>query len=350
MSVSFDDGPTLAARMRRHAKDHDHLYGHLMRQMADDWEQGGPVRDIFAGYEHAPAGSVLQLRLLAGLFRIVLTGRAPELEPYYPCLGGTASPSDAWPIARAVLAAHVPELRDALEIAPQTNEVGRANALLAGLLTAVARTGRARVRLLEPGASAGLNLLIDRLRFVNHSWDFGPLDSPVVLQDGIVGRLSPRAFTVVQRRGCDLSPVDITTDSGRLRLRSFVWPFQVHRHQRLDAALTLAAADPPVVDEASAGEWLEEQLLQPVDEDVLTCVWQSVTRLYWPPEETERVNAAVAAAAREQAIAHVSMEYELSQTEGAVLTLDWSDGKGSGLRQERLATVGDHGFPVTLLD
>ena len=38
------DGATLADRMRQHAGDSDHLYGHLTRSMADDWEAGGPVR------------------------------------------------------------------------------------------------------------------------------------------------------------------------------------------------------------------------------------------------------------------------------------------------------------------
>jgi hypothetical protein len=91
------------------------------------------VRAICRGWEDAPAGAVIQLRLLARLFRIVLTGRAPELVPYYPCLGGTAPPAEAWPVVRPVLAGHVDELREALEVAPQTNEVGRSTALLVGL-------------------------------------------------------------------------------------------------------------------------------------------------------------------------------------------------------------------------
>src|SRR5689334_20790575 len=114
MTTLQEPGPPLPEQFRRHAGDADHLYGHLMRAMADDWERQGPVRAICAGWETAPIGWVVQLRLLAGLFRIVLTGRAPQLERFYPNLGGAADPAAAWPEVREVLAANVEELQQAL--------------------------------------------------------------------------------------------------------------------------------------------------------------------------------------------------------------------------------------------
>ena len=77
--LTWDRGLTLADRFRSHAGEASHLYGHAMRGMADDWEAGGPVRTVCAGYEQAPPGSALPLRLLAGVFRLVLTDQAPEL-------------------------------------------------------------------------------------------------------------------------------------------------------------------------------------------------------------------------------------------------------------------------------
>ncbi|MBA3264839.1 MAG: DUF2332 family protein, partial [Nocardioidaceae bacterium] len=170
-----DDGDTtLADRMRIDAADEEHLYANLMRSMADDWEAGGPTRQICRGWEDAPETALVQLRLLAGVFRIVLSGRAPELVPFYRCLGGQAPPDEAWPAVRHVLERHTFELHGALAVAPQTNEVGRSTALLVGLFEAVRRTGLTRIRLLEPGASAGLNLLVDQFLFVNQNWRFGP--------------------------------------------------------------------------------------------------------------------------------------------------------------------------------
>jgi hypothetical protein len=331
--------------MRSHFGDRRHLYGVLSRAMADDLEAGGPVAEICRGWEDAPAGAVVQLRLLAGLFRIVLTGRAPQLVGFYPCLGGTDSPEDAWPAVRRVLSEHADELHQALEVAPQTNEVGRSTALLIGLFDAVRRSGLTRVRLLEPGASAGLNLLVDKYKVVNAGWQFGPDDSPLVLRDFVIGAVEPVSFDVVERRGCDLAPVDPTSEEGRLRLRSFVWPFDLERHARLSAALQIAVAERVAVDAASAGQWLEEQFATPPEPEVLTVVWQSITLQYWPPGETSRVTGAIEAAARVRPVAHVSMEYPgVAGPPPAELVVT---GPG-GLAARRLGTVGDHGNPIRL--
>ncbi len=59
-------GTTLAQRMRLHAGERDHLYAVLMRAMADDWEAGGPVREICRGWENSPQGSAVEHGLAVG--------------------------------------------------------------------------------------------------------------------------------------------------------------------------------------------------------------------------------------------------------------------------------------------
>lgn len=54
--MGFDSGNTLAERFRSHAGHDRTLYGFAMRGMADDWEAGGVVREICAGWEDAPPG------------------------------------------------------------------------------------------------------------------------------------------------------------------------------------------------------------------------------------------------------------------------------------------------------
>ena len=92
------DGETLADRFRNHFGHTDHLYGALLAGMADDWEVDGVTREIFAGWEDAPARQFPQLRMLAGLFRIVLRGDAPQLEGFYPSLGGDLDHDEAWAV------------------------------------------------------------------------------------------------------------------------------------------------------------------------------------------------------------------------------------------------------------
>lgn len=62
------------------------------------------------------------------------------------------------------------------------------------------------------------------------------------------------------------------------------------------------------VDQAPASIWVGEQLARPMDNDVLTIVWQSITAQYWPASEREAVITAIAEARRRMPLAHVSME------------------------------------------
>ena len=343
-------GETLADRFRAHAGDSEHLYGYAMRGMADDWAAGGPTRIACQGYESAPADAMIQLRLLAGVFRLVLTGETPELVRFYPCLGGTEPASRAWPVMRNVIAAHIDEIRAALVVAPQTNEVGRSAALLAGLFDLVAASGVRRIRLLEPGASAGLNLLLDHYAVRADSWHFGPSDSTVQLTDAIVGPVHPEPFEIVARAGCDLNPVDARTPDGRLLLTSFVWPFDVDRHKRLAAALTIAASHPVRVDKAAASEWLAHALAV-VEPDTLTVVWHSITQMYWPAEELVAVETILGKGGAEQRLGEVGLEFDPSGPPGAepeLRTRLWTPDAGSPPRQRLIGTAHYHGVPVTL--
>lgn len=350
---------TLADRFRRHAAMMPAgLYRTLMYEMASDWEAGGVVAEICRDWADAPTGAVVQLRLLAGVQRLVLAGRAPELVRYYPNLGGDASPEHAWPDFEPVLRAHVAELRAALEIAPQTNEPGRSAPLLVGLFDVVRRSGLAGVRLLEVGASAGLNLLVDRFFIAGDGWSHGPADSPLRLPDAVLGAVTPARFSVIGRRGCDLFPIDASSADGRLRLTSFVWPHDQHRYQRLQAALDIAADWPVTVDRAPAADWLAEQLADLPEPGVLTVVWHSITRQYWPAQEVARVDSLLEDASSLMPIAHIAMESPILATDPA------SDMRGyqpprltvrlampDGVVDEApivLGTVADHGVPVTL--
>ena len=168
--------------------------------------------------------------------------------------------------------------------------MGRAGALVGGLLHLVA-TIPAPVRLLEIGASAGLNLRADRFRVeLPGGGHVGPASSPVVLSDvwrGARHRTDGR-LDVVERRGCDTAPVDVATPEGRLLLTSYVWPDQVERLERLRGAFEVAARVPARLDRSGAADWLERLDLL---DGTTTVLWHSIMWQYLDHAERARATA-----------------------------------------------------------
>ncbi|MDM4721420.1 DUF2332 domain-containing protein [Micromonospora sp. WMMA1363] len=297
------------------------LYADLLVRAADDVRAAGPCADVVEGYADAPVSAVVPLRVLGGVHALVLTGRAPELARFYPSAGGAYRAGDAnaaWTAFRAVVATERDAVRAWLPRPPQTNEVGRANLLLAGLLHAVAETGQRPVRLIELGASAGLNLRADRFRIVSGDFAWGPVDSPVVLPDawrgGVPGWLRDTThtvpeLTVVERLGCDTTPLDPESAAGALALHAYVWPEHTARAARLAGALDLAARMPVEVVPAGAADFLAG--IRP-EAGTLTVVWHSVMRQYVPAQEWARVIDELArlgaAATPDAPVAHLLFE------------------------------------------
>jgi hypothetical protein len=324
------------------------LYGALLATMADDVAAGGLAGRILGTYAGDPASAVLSLRLLGGVHRLVLQGRAPGLAPYYDTVGGDQPPTAAWPAFQEVLEEHERELVGLLDQAPQTNEVGRATALVGGLHH-IAATHGSSVRLVEIGASAGLNLWADRFRVEQEDGRHvaGPAESPVTLTRAWLGALPPGRVRpeVVERSGCDLAPLDPRTDEGRLRLRSYVWPDQPDRWQRLQGALEVAAEQPFLVEPAGAADFLDRLELRT---GATTVVWHSVMWQYLPDDEkrrvTDRLNHLGAAATADAGFAHLRLEPR-DGDDGPVFEIrlrHWPNGA-----DRLLGHAAAHGVPAT---
>lgn len=325
------------------------LYERLLHCVADDVLAGGPAADVLAGHENDPGPSALALRLMGAVHRLVLERRAPGLALFYPSVGGAGGIDGAWPALRGVLAVHRDELRSRLDQPPQTNEVGRAAALIGGLCRLVAhRPGP--VRLVEIGASAGLNLRADRFRVaLPGGRGVGPADSPVVLDGAWEGSLPPLdgPLEVVERFGCDTSPVDPTSEDGRLALTSYVWPDQRARLERLRGALTVAARVPAVVTRESAGDLVRRLELVP---GTTTVLWHSVMWQYLEEgERTEvlsRIDDLGAQSRDGSALAHLQLEPRRrtpsADIEVLVVMRTWPGGE-----ERLLGRAPPHGVPTT---
>ncbi|WUH96384.1 DUF2332 domain-containing protein [Spirillospora sp. NBC_00431] len=314
------------------------MYAELLARAADD--AGGIVAEVLG--ERTETGFVLGM--LGTVHRLVLEGRVPELAAHYPTAGGAKDPLGAWPAFRDVLAGHAAEIRAGLADPPQTNEVGRAAPLVGGLLTVAAATGLP-VRLLEIGASAGLNLRADHFRLLHEHGAHGP-DSPVVLPDAWHGAVPPDVpLVVTERLGCDPAPLDPASPDARRRLLSYVWPDQTARVERLRAAFEVAARVPATVVRAGAAEFLDG--LAPV-EGAATVVWHSSMRPYLSDDEAARavrhVEAAGAAATGDAPVAYLTFEGRGACLESvqAVSLRTWPDGNRTILGEGPA-----HGLPTT---
>lgn len=133
----------------------------------------------------------------------------------------------------------------------QTNEPLR----LAALLPVLSEID-GPIALLEVGASAGLCLYPDRYsyRFLDPEGGvrlaLDPVEGPssVVLESRVTGRLPRlRMPEIVWRAGIDLMPLDAADEADRRWLRGLVWPGETGREQRIEAALDIAASDPPLL-------------------------------------------------------------------------------------------------------
>ena len=186
--------------------------------------------------------------LFACVHDLLLSGVAHPLAAFYRSIVGDAARDDVDQSAAAFAdfcRVHRTALAPMLASrSTQTNEIGR-GAVLRPILCAMASTRR--LALVDIGCSAGLNLLLDRYRFVYRAEDrdvvAGP-DSEVVIRSRIEGpflrSITDALPTIATRIGVDLAPLDVRDDRDARWLRACVWPSDLARHRRLAGAIAIA--------------------------------------------------------------------------------------------------------------
>lgn len=282
------------------------------------------------------SGDSVPLRIAGGFHALARVGVDPGLAELY---AGALDTADA--VIPAVLHRFDAQLAPWLDSPPQTNETGRAGAIMAALLLLADRYGLP-FELIELGASAGLNLNLDRFSYRLGDTAAGDPASPLRLAPAWTGASPPSAAVrVVARRGVDQAPIDVSDPVQRERLIAYCWADQTERMARLEAALALAADFPPPLARGDAADYAERELAQPYVKGVTRVLFHTIHWTYLPPAKQARIVAALAAAGAAAAPDHplAWVRYELTG-EGGVAGL-WLTSWPGGVT-ERLATGHPH--------
>ncbi len=257
------------------------MYGRICRAAAED-------REVIDLLSVAPPGQRRPILLLAALHDLVLEHPGVPAGRWFPSVTGRPVPAgDPWPDVRATLFEHADRIRGVVSTrSTQTNEVGR-SALWNLAVPWAATDVDAPVALVELGTSAGLNLRFDdyRVDVLDHRPGAtgeviatrGRAGSEVHLETAFRHGELPQegVLHIVDRVGVDLDPVDLRDPERRRWLRACIWPEQLERFRRFDAAVAtfLAEADPPRVVAGDAVDELGDVIESLPDDAHVVVIW-----------------------------------------------------------------------------
>ncbi len=295
------------------------LYHTLASFVADDPELMSVLRRI----EHRPAPNLL----FASVQFLLMRHAETDLRHHYPSLVERSKPPEGavGPFKEFVLENEAWIVETSNSRYTQTNEIKRCSALL----PAVWETGLESFHLIEIGASAGLNLAMDLYRYRWDEVEWGPSDSPVLLDaDSRGGRVRPRGFHALSRTGLDLNPIDLDDRDERDWLVALIWPEHHDRRARLARALDLAAGVPMELRAGDASETLSEAIGSlPHDEPVV--VMNSMVLIQFTTAQRDSLYRAIENAGRRRIVRRVSFEFLAAGDDWVTIAAD----RGRGLAQ-----------------
>lgn len=285
---------------------------------------------MIRGWEGDPAAAAIAMRFNGALNALARRGTPASLAGLYRGDHGDFDGAIAEALSRedAFIARW-------LEHPPQTNEVARAGAIVAALLTARARW-QMPFELLDLGSSAGLNLNLARYFYRLGAIAVGDPASAVRIQPQWRGPSPPLApLEVVSAHGVDLQPLDVSNPEHRERLLSFAWADQEDRRARLDAALRIAATHPPHVDQGDAAAWLAQRLETPQAAGHGRAIIHTMFLQYLDDEERrlidETIDAAGARASDQTPLLRIAFEWTPDRSRVELRLTQWPTGQTSVL-------------------
>lgn len=292
----------------------------------------------------------MPLRVAGGVHFLYLTGSAPALAPVYA--GELTDQGAVDALVAAAALTNDAALLPWLDGPPQTNEAGRSAGVMAGLLWLAQRLP-ARFDLIEIGASAGINTMMERYAYDLGGTLAGPAASPMQIVPEWHGAPPPAApVEIVSIKGCDIAPIDLADPAEAQRLKAYIWADAKERMARMDVAIALAAASPPDLVAMDAADFVEQSLAAPQAAGCTRALFHTVMWQYLPQGTrdaiTAMMEAAGAAATAERPLAWLRLETNRATFRHELTVRYWPYGSaGEGAEWNQLAEAHPHGAWVS---
>jgi hypothetical protein len=310
--------PVTAEYMRDWGK-HTHgspLYAALVEVVADDPELMRVINRI----EHLPPPNLL----FAGVQYLLMEDDDDPLAKFYPSLvPDPETPEGVGPSFRRFVLEHEERL---VEIGntrfTQTNECRRCVSLLPMVMMAPFET----FHLIDVGASAGLNLAIDRYgyRYDGVQWND---EAELVLEADWRGEpVEFHEIEILGRTGLDLDPIDPSDESACRWLDALIWPEHVERRARLRSALKLVSTLDIEMVAGDATDTLP-RCLEALPSGDPVIIMSSFTLGQFDQPQRELLEGIVSAARSDRPVHRISMDILEKTDDWAQLMVD--DGSGA---------------------
>ncbi|MBW8753967.1 MAG: DUF2332 family protein [Sphingomonadales bacterium] len=277
---------------------------------------------LVANWPGDPAAAAMAMRLNAGLHALARRNAVVDLSALYAGLHHNFGRA-----VGAALEAGEDTILEWMDHPTQTNEVGRSAAFMAALMT-LAHDLAMPFELLEFGASAGLNLMLERYAHDLGGVCAGAAGSPVRIAPEWRGApVVPAPVQIDAARGVDLRPLRLEDPFTRERLLSYVWADDPARAERLCHAIALGRACSPPVEQGSAAPWLARHLTAPQRDGVCRVVMHSMVLQYLPAAERRAalttIMAAGARATSDRPFAWLGLEWNSDRSEVQLRLTRW---------------------------
>jgi hypothetical protein len=292
------------------------LYAELVEVVAEDPE----LLRVMNRIGHLPPPNLV----FGAVQYMLMDGEDGDLAAHYRSIVGDPAPPDGvGPKFRDFVLAHEEEIVEMGNTRfTQTNECRRCVALLPMVAMAEFRA----FHLIDVGASAGLNLGLDRYGYRYDDKEWHQESEPLLEAEsrGVAPELVD--IKVLSRTGLDLNPLHPADESARRWLDALIWPEHLERRARLRSALEMVSTLDIEMISGNALETLAGALERlPAGEPAV--VMSSFTLNQFDAAERDRLESIVSRARLARPVHRVSMGEALDKADDwARLVVD--DGSG----------------------